>query len=137
MKHLKTYQLFESKRYSDELIQTIRDIFIELEDRHFSIEINEPNLNNSMRLHISIVSRSDERALPFTLADVKEQAERLVHYLQGLNMGYFLEEVVGFGPSFKEFNIIKSPTDVSQWNDSQQYVMLNLYIDHDETLKVI
>ena len=137
MKHIKTYQLFESKRYPDEVIQTIKDIFIELEDEHFSIEINEPKLNNMMRLNISIISERGGLDAPFTLGDIKDEVQRMVDYLQELNTGYFLEEVDGYGPTFKNFNKIELPTDVNQWEDDQQLVMLNLYIDHDETLKVI
>ena len=137
MKHIKTYQLFESKRYPDEVIQTIKDIFIELEDEHFSIEINEPKLNNMMRLNISIISERGGLDAPFTLGDIKDEVQRMVDYLQELNAGYFLEEVDGYGPTFNNFNKIELPTDVNQWEDDQQLVMLNLYIDHDETLKVI
>ena len=137
MKHIKTYKLFESKRYPDEVIQTIKDIFIELEDEHFSIEINEPKLNNMMRLNISIISGRGGLDAPFTLGDIKDEVQRMVDYLQELNAGYFLEEVDGYGPTFKNFNKIELPTDVNQWEDDQQLVMLNLYIDRDETLKII
>lgn len=153
MKHLKSYKIFESKRYPDEVIQTIKDIFIELEDEHFSIEINEPKLNNMMRLNISIISGRGDLDAPFTrilyfrgaahschfysLGDIKDEVQRMVDYLQELNEGYFLEEVDGYGPTFNNFNKIELPTDVNQWEDDQQLVMLNLYIDHDETLKII
>lgn len=137
MKHLKTYRLFESKRYPDEVIQTIKDIFLELQDDNYGVGVFEPKLHNMMRLNISIISERGESAVPFTLGDIKDEVQRMVDYLQELNAGYFLEEVDGSGPTFKNFNKIKLPTDVNQWEDDQQLVMLNLYIDHDETLKVI
>lgn len=137
MKYLKTYGLFESKIYTDELIQTVKDIFLELQDDNYRVEVTEPKLNNMMRLNISIISERGESAMPFTLGVIKDEVQRMVDYLQELNMGYFLEEVDGSGPTFNNFNKIELPTDVNQWEDDQHLVILNLYIDHDETLKKI
>ena len=125
MIYLKKYKLFESKLYPDEVVQTIKDIFLELQDDNYRVEVTEPKLYKE--LNISIISKRGESVVPFTLGDIKDEVQRMVDYLQELNTGYFLEEVDGYGPTFKNFKKIELPTNVSQWEDDQQIVLLNLY----------
>lgn len=136
MKHLKYYKLFEVDFFAadnfDEIKSYLEDIFLDLSDEGFSVEITEPNLKTFYRLKISIVCCPGEKALPFKLEKVKEYVEIAYDYLESVGMNYFLDRIDATGPDFKTFNEIKISKDTNEWDLSQELVILNLFFDKDE-----
>lgn len=99
MKHLTTYKLFEATLGRSNLVTTINDICLELEDDGFSISMPDsfPNVTTDLFIHKSInpaprVYTSTTRLGQFKYNDVKYITDRIIKYLgsdfQGL---YFMD----------------------------------------------
>ena len=90
MKHIKYKKIFESKDDIEEVIETIKDICLELQDEGYRIEII-PNkkADGSMtqwghRMYISLEPDKDEylgREIEFNISDIMEVINRLIDYL--------------------------------------------------------
>lgn len=136
MKHLKSYKVFEADFFAadnfDEIKSYLEDIFLEITDEGFSVDIVEPNLGNMYRLKISIIRLPGENAIPFKLEDIKHCVESIYDYLESLNVNYYLDQIDGSGPSFKNYREIRISKDTNDWDLSQELVMLDLFFDKDE-----
>ena len=85
MKHLKSYPLFELTKFQlfkdselKEMVQTCRDILVELQDRGFNYNL-QFFYNPWMTIHIV---RKEE----FDYSDIEDVVERLKGYLQNFNL---------------------------------------------------
>lgn len=85
MRHLKSYQLFELTKFQlfkdselKEMVQTCRDILVELEDRGFNYNL-QFYYNPWITFHIV---RKEE----FDYSDIEDVVERLKGYLQNFNL---------------------------------------------------
>ena len=136
MKYVKSYKVFEADFFAadnfDEIKSYLEDIFLDLSDEGFNVEVTEPNLKNHYRLQISIVfAPSYERGDPFKLSEIKDCVERAYEYLEDLD-NYFLDEFYAYGPNYKDFRKLDIPNDINKWDLSQELVFANIYFDKNE-----
>lgn len=136
MIHLKTYQVFESDTYFnsisfdddelDSIKSYLRDIFYELEDDNFDIEIDGPRFKNLYRLNISIIKIvENEKADTYKLGDISEVIHRVYDYLE--SVGCEIDEVDSmntFNVPSKKINVDK---DIDKWDLSQELLVTNFY----------
>lgn len=136
MRHLKSYKVFEADFFAadnfDEIKSYLEDIFLELTDEGFRVEIYKPNLRNMYRLKISIICQPGGNAVPFRLEDIKNCVESSYDYLESVGVNYFLDQIDAFGPNFKNYGEIEISKDTIEWDLSQELVMLDLFFDKDE-----
>src|ERR1035437_943085 len=102
MKHIKYKKIFESKDDIEEVIETIKDICLELQDEGYRIEII-PNkkADGSMtqwghRMYISLEPDKDEylgREIEFNISDIMEVINRLIDYLT-INIENFTRDCI-------------------------------------------
>lgn len=136
MKHLKSYKVFETDFFAadnfDEIKSYLEDIFLDLSDQGFNVEITEPNLKNHYRLQISIVFAPNyEKGDPFKLSEIKDCVERAYEYLEDLD-NYFLDEFYAYGPNYKDFRKLDIPNDINEWDLSQELVFAYICFDKND-----
>lgn len=102
MKHIKYKRIFESKDDIEEVIETIKDICVELEDEGYKIEmIPNKKSDGSMpqwghRMYISLEPDKAEylgREVEFNISDIMEVINRLIDYLT-INIENFTRDCI-------------------------------------------
>jgi hypothetical protein len=84
VKYLKTYEAYIYN--CDDIIDYLKDIFLELSDDGFNVEVVEPNYKNINRLQVSIILSPDmEKANIFKLGDIKDTLLRANDFLSKQN----------------------------------------------------
>lgn len=112
MKHLKTYKIFES--IEEEISNNVRDIFLDLEDKYFSIHIKEYHSKKGLSVSMTYPSHGTQ-ALDFKLSDVVDCVKRSNEYMSSL----------GYQISYAHTNTkggSEIPEDINDW-DSDMYVI--------------
>ena len=92
MKYLKTYQLFESSE-NDEVEQYLKDIFLELEDEGFDVDIEGRWLRTYDTEEHTGYEVKIKRNKTFLLEDVYELILTCKSYLK--ETGFFITEIAG------------------------------------------
>jgi len=92
MKHIKTYKIFESSE-NDEVKQYLEDIFLELEDEGFDVDIEGRWLRTFNTEQHTGYEVKIEKSKTFLLEDVYEYILTCKSYLK--EMGFFITEING------------------------------------------
>lgn len=94
MKHIKAYKLFESTEV-DNLKEDIKDIFLELEDIGFTVNLsNRPLLRG---LDLEIMNKSGALRKEFSLKEILDSIITLTSYLNDTD--YYIQDVTAKGIS--------------------------------------
>lgn len=123
MNHIKSYKLFENKDNLQEVIETVKDICLELQDDGYTIDLDfHPASNYNIliikKLSSTIVNGNPE-LLEFNLSDVREVIDRLLEYLSR-NRDYIDKDSVkiNLSPSFyKKRGGINKRSNSSGWQE--------------------
>lgn len=111
MKHIKTYQIFESKSFID--IDDINDILLDLKDEGFKIDVKkdhnasyDPSVGDYVELperrvfeNVMIKISIDTN---FNTREVEEYAERIIEYIKTKGVDITVE--YDFSPGIKSFD---------------------------------
>lgn len=145
MKYLKKYKIFESNQ---NILQDLRDIFLELEDNGFLCKLMDKNSlpilqnNNFDELFIYIVKRPRQvnDKIPFQFnAEVKDVLLRVYQYMREL--GFKSQLLTNFGIAVKNF-VIRPDEGFryldGSWIDDNHKVLnirMHFYKDVNESIR--
>lgn len=94
MNHLIKYELFESKKFSkdaSELMQTLKDIGIELEDDEYRVSIKQSG-NDEIDVII-------DRSKLYDLVDISDVLRRMVNFMKSEGFRHWIHPIPGLSKS--------------------------------------
>jgi len=127
MKYLKR---FESVRFDDNIISSLKDIFKDLSDDIFDVYIEEKSFfgDKDSTLTISIYKNSSGKenaaAEDIYLYEIKDYIKRSIEYLR--SEGLELITVIPYGCSKNSF-IGRRAEDVENWNPDDIVMAMNIF----------
>jgi len=122
MKHLKSYKIFES---IEEEISDIKDIFLDLEDKDFSIHIRK--YHNDLGLSVSMTyPNHGTQALDFKLSDVVDCVKRANEYMNSLGYNVSYSHSTAKGGS-------EIPEDINDWDLDMYVIYLAIFYNKSVT----
>lgn len=96
MRHLKTYKIFESTEV-DNLKEDIKDIFLELEDIGFTVNLSNSTTRFPFGLDLEIMNKSGALRKEFSLKEILDSIITLTSYLNDTD--YYIQDVTAKGIS--------------------------------------
>lgn len=111
MKHLKSYKLFE---YVEEDMSNVKDIFLDLEDNDFSINISKFSIGEGFSISMVYPNYGSE-VLDFKLSDVIDTVKRANEYMSSLGYRVSYAHTTPKGGS-------EIPENIDDW-DLDMYVI--------------
>ena len=96
MKHIKTYKIFESTEV-DNLKEDIKDIFLELEDIGFTVNLSNSTTRFPFGLDLEIMNKSGALRKEFSLKEILDSIITLTSYLNDTD--YYIQDVTAKGIS--------------------------------------
>lgn len=97
MKHIKTYKIFESTEV-DNLKEDIKDIFLELEDIGFTVNLSNSTTRFPFGLDLEIMNKSGALRKEFSLKEILDSIITLTSYLNDTDY-YYIQDVTAKGIS--------------------------------------
>jgi hypothetical protein len=116
MKHLKSYKLFESV---EEDMSNVKDIFLDLEDKDFSINISKFSIGDGFSISMIYPNYGSE-VLDFKLSDVIDCVRRSNEYMSSL--GYKVSYAHSTPKGGSEI-----PQDINDWNLDMYVIYLAVF----------
>ena len=95
MKHIKTYKLFESTETN--IREDIKDIFLELEDIGFTVNLSNSTTRFPFGLDLEIMNKSGALRKEFSLKEILDSIITLTSYLNDTD--YYIQDVTAKGIS--------------------------------------
>lgn len=96
MKHIKNYKIFESTEV-DNLKEDIKDIFLELEDIGFTVNLSNSTTRFPFGLDLEIMNKSGALRKEFSLKEILDSIITLTSYLNDTD--YYIQDVTAKGIS--------------------------------------
>ena len=96
MRHIKTYKIFESTEV-DNLKEDIKDIFLELEDIGFTVNLSNSTTRFPFGLDLEIMNKSGALRKEFSLKEILDSIITLTSYLNDTD--YYIQDVTAKGIS--------------------------------------
>ena len=97
MRHIKTYKIFESTEV-DNLKEDIKDIFLELEDIGFTVNLSNSTTRFPFGLDLEIMNKSGALRKEFSLKEILDSIITLTSYLNDTDY-YYIQDVTAKGIS--------------------------------------
>ena len=95
MKHIITYKLFESSESLEEIKQYLKDIFQEMIDRGFHIDIWS-NQYGYIHVYINKIvcrnSNGEDEYVDYSHSELDEYAESAIDYMKSIGFKYYLRK---------------------------------------------